>query len=112
VHPTLGQLTVSVVELSVAERWDEGRYFELDFLFLEAGQRLFPSLDSATQDQVTSAAAAADAAASADFSTRAAADLAEGAAVVGQAVETASRWARQVQSLAGDATSLYSLVRT
>lgn len=45
VHPTLGQLTVSIPDggLGVVERWDEGRYFELHFTFIESGERVFPA---------------------------------------------------------------------
>lgn len=45
IHPTLGQMLVSVPAggLSVVERWDEGRYFELHFSFIESGDRVFPA---------------------------------------------------------------------
>lgn len=45
IHPTLGQMTVSIPDggLSVVERWDEGRYFELHFSFIESGDRVFPA---------------------------------------------------------------------
>lgn len=45
IHPTLGQLVVSIPEggLSIVERWDEGRYFELHFSFIESGDRVFPT---------------------------------------------------------------------
>jgi len=45
VHPTLGLLQVSVPPggLSVAERWDEGRYFEIRLSFIESGDRVFPT---------------------------------------------------------------------
>jgi len=38
VHPTLGIMTVSVLDLSVTQKWDAGGYFELSFSFIEAGQ--------------------------------------------------------------------------
>ncbi|WP_205744442.1 DNA circularization N-terminal domain-containing protein [Dyella sp. M7H15-1] len=39
IHPSLGPLTVSIPDggLGIIERWDEGRYFELNFTFIEAG---------------------------------------------------------------------------
>ncbi len=45
IHPTLGKMTVSIPDggLSVVERWDEGRYFELHFSFIESGDRVFPA---------------------------------------------------------------------
>ncbi|MHA6236879.1 DNA circularization protein [Pseudomonas fluorescens group sp. PF-69] len=56
IHPTLGQLTVSLPDggLSVVERWDEGRYFELHFSFIEAGERVFPAAKVATKSLLDS----------------------------------------------------------
>lgn len=36
VHPTLGQLQVNVPDggLTVSEKWDQGRYFEIGFTFI------------------------------------------------------------------------------
>lgn len=50
IHPTLGQLTVSIPDggLAIVERWDEGRYFELRFAFIESGDRVFPAARVAT----------------------------------------------------------------
>lgn len=56
IHPTLGQLTVSLVDggLAVLERWDEGRYFELQFSFVESGDRVFPTARVATKSLLDS----------------------------------------------------------
>lgn len=112
IHPTLGRLQVSLINLAVSERWDMGRYFELGFSFIEAGQRVFPSLGLSTGDVVSDAAAALNGAASADFVTSATADLKMGAAVVKQAVSTAASYARLAQRLGNDATNLHNLVNT
>lgn len=109
IHPTLGRLTVSLLDLQITERWDEGRVFELGFSFIESGQRLFPSTVTSTTDAVASAAGAADAAAGADFAARSAAALKSGFAVVQQAVRTTAQWTAVAQRLAGDATSLTRL---
>lgn len=110
VHPTLGRLTVSCIELHVSERWETGRFFELGFAFLESGERVFPSIDVSTGDAVASAAAAADVAAGQDFLTTAVTALEEGAAVVGQVIDTVTGWVATAVAVVNDATSLINLV--
>ncbi|NWE37547.1 hypothetical protein HX800_36470, partial [Pseudomonas gingeri] len=50
IHPTLGALKVSVPAegLSVTERWDMGRYFEISIVFIESGDRVFPSITTSS----------------------------------------------------------------
>ena len=59
-HPTLGALNVSVPGegLSVIERWDMGRYFEISFTFIESGNRIFPSITTSTGSLLDKLAAA------------------------------------------------------
>jgi prophage DNA circulation protein len=112
-HPTYGVLKVNLVSpLVVTETWDKGRVFELRFTFIESGDREFPTVQSSTGDAVTSAAAAADTAASADFLTKAKAALKMGAAVVQQVASTAAFWGRKIQNLTNDATNLSNMVST
>jgi len=112
IHPTYGRLTVSLIDFSTEERWDQGRVFEVTFSFVEAGQRTFPSVATSTKDAVTMACTAADAAVKTDFISSATSTLKQGAAVVGQAVSTAAAWGRQAQRLANDATNLFNMVGT
>lgn len=114
VHPTLGQLTVSIPDggLSVVEKWDQGRYFEIGFSFIESGKRVFPSLSTSTQDAVSSAAGNVDSAAAFDFSADIATPLQTGSLSLGQIIGTANAWGRQAISLVRDATSLVHLVTT
>lgn len=112
VHPSLGRLQVSLINFVTNARADLGRVFELVFVFLETGKRIFPSSNTSTAGSVLDAADAADAAASGDFVTSALADLEKGAAVVDQALKTAQSYAQQVETLAGDATALYHVVTT
>jgi prophage DNA circulation protein len=69
VHPTLGELRVSIPDggLGVMERWDAGRYFELSFSFIEAGDRLFPSVSASSQSLVDSLIDKLGLASAADF---------------------------------------------
>ena len=112
VHMTLGALTVSLMDTTFDERWDKGRYCEVSFVFVESGQRSFPSNVTSTSDATRQAATAADSAASADFATRVTSSLAGGAAVAGQASTAASGWASNAKGLANDATSLTNMVST
>lgn len=69
IHPTLGALTVSVPAegLSVVERWDMGRYFEISFTFIESGDRVFPSITSSTGSLLDKLAAALGLSSALDF---------------------------------------------
>ena len=69
IHPTLGILNVSLLEpVGIREKWDKGRYFEIDFSFIESGANGLPNILDATEALVGTAAGALDAAVGADFS--------------------------------------------
>ncbi|WP_374572517.1 DNA circularization N-terminal domain-containing protein [Phenylobacterium sp.] len=107
VHPTYGRLEVSVDDLSVVERWDAGRYFELAFSFVESGAREFPSTDSSTGDAVGIAADAAEAAVSDDFAGAIGPLVGRGETVALGLVDRARQAAGAALSAASDATSLF-----
>lgn len=110
IHPTYGRRTVSVMDFRVIERWDKGRYFELQFDFIESGDRVFPTAANGTTSLIASAAAALGLSAAADFAARALSTLAHGAAVVNMAVGTALSWYTTAKNLVGDARNLVHLV--
>lgn len=112
VHPTLGLLNVSLLRLRPVERFDHGRYFELNFSFVEAGLRIFPASIIATGAAVLAAALGLNTAASADFATIAQTVLTQGPAVAGQAAATVTVWNAMAQRLANDATNLQSMIST
>ncbi|MBB4863355.1 prophage DNA circulation protein [Pseudomonas nitritireducens] len=70
IHPTLGELNVSIPEggLSVVERWDMGRYFEISLFFIEYGERVFPNVSSSSLNLLDSLASALGLSAALDFS--------------------------------------------
>lgn len=109
VHPTLGQLNVSLLNVAITEKWDAEHYFECVFTFVESGERVFPSIATATGDATLAAAGVADAGASADFLSSAVGDLAYGASVVDQVVSTSLKWAAPALALVRDATNLSHL---
>lgn len=70
VHPTLGALTVSLAEpIEITTGRESGLAFELRFVFIEAGKRVFPAAAASTQDQTNTAATTVDAAVLGDFET-------------------------------------------
>uniref|UniRef100_UPI0025D224A0 DNA circularization N-terminal domain-containing protein n=1 Tax=uncultured Pseudacidovorax sp. TaxID=679313 RepID=UPI0025D224A0 len=112
VHPTLGTLNVSLMGTSFDERWDQARMFEVTFTFIEAGDRVFPTLLPDTGDGVRTACSLADAACGADFAGAVASALGAGASVVSMASSTAATWGSRAQALADDATNLMHMVGT
>lgn len=60
IHPTLGGLKVSVPNggLSIVERWDMGRYFEISLTFIEGGVRIFPTIKASPGSLLDKLAAA------------------------------------------------------
>ena len=110
VHPTLGTLTVSLLDFATIERWDQGRVFELNFVFIESGQRSFPAVELSTLDDVSAASILADIAAQADFVSGVASTLRYGSAVIKQASSTATSWGAMATRLSNDATGLCNTV--
>lgn len=94
VHPTLGNLTVSVPDggLRVIERWDMGRYFELSFVFIESGERIFPAIASSTTSLLDKLAKALGLSAALDFARK----VIGGITAVINTVEGAIRFGRAV----------------
>lgn len=111
IHPTFGSLQVSLLDFAAEERWDQGRVFEITFVFVESGERIFPNIETSSGDAVSAACDGADLAASADF-TLSTSSIMKGAAVASEAASTAAAWGRKAQNLANDATNLYHMVST
>ncbi|OOG61452.1 hypothetical protein B0E46_15865 [Rhodanobacter sp. B04] len=112
IHPTLGQLTVSIPDggLSVAERWDLGRAFEIGFSFIESGDRLFPSVSTTTQASVFDASSVLDAAAAGDFLGTMNGVIQYGQAIIGMVVSVTAGYVVLAAQVARDATNLMHMV--
>lgn len=110
VHPTMGKLQLSLPELSIAEKAEDGLYFELTFTFVEAGQRLYPVNAASTPANTVAAATATNTAAAAAYSLRATTDFASGAAVINQALATTASFVSLATTLVGDATGIINTV--
>jgi prophage DNA circulation protein len=67
VHPTLGSMQVVLMDFSVTDRRDRGRYVEVALTFIVAGDVRYPATGIATGQAVTNAAAKLRAASQADL---------------------------------------------
>lgn len=72
VHPTFGSVECVLLDFAATDRRDRGRYIELTFQFVVAGDLLFPQAIASTGDQVNGAADRLIAASAADLGTLAA----------------------------------------
>jgi prophage DNA circulation protein len=110
VHPTYGELQVSLLDFSASVSWDKGRVVTVHFNFMEAGQRIFPAAATSSSDAVTTAATGDNASALASQVQKAAAALKNGAAVVDAAAGKAQGWVDSAKRIVQDATTLYQTV--
>jgi prophage DNA circulation protein len=111
VHPSLGHLTVSLLEFECEERTERGRSFEIRFTFIEAGAETFPTLAIATQAQTALSVVAAFAAVAQDFTSQVTA-LLQTPALVGEIERTAQAFVNDVTTITARATSLVAMVAT
>ena len=111
VHPSLGHLTVSLLDFDCEESAEHGRSFELRFTFIAAGQPQFPTLAIATQAQTALSVVAAYAAAAQDFANQLSALLTT-PPLVGELERTAQAFAVDAQAITERATNLVSMVAT
>ncbi|MTK12708.1 MAG: multidrug DMT transporter [Clostridiaceae bacterium] len=112
VHPTLGRLVVNAEPATITEKWESGRYFELNFSFIEHGQRLFPSVTVATGSASLSDAIACDVASVLTFVARLNRLLLWPSEMIKRISATASFWGALGQNLVDDATRLYNMPGT
>lgn len=110
VHATYGELNVTLLQFRAIERWDKGRYFEIEFEFVESGERMFPSTVTATTTGLIEAAFGADAAASLDFVSNALTTLSAGAATLQTYVVSALGWYTAAKNVVVDARNLFRLL--
>lgn len=110
VHPTLGQLTISLLRATVRERWDVGRYFEIEFVVIESGDKMFPSATTDGGSKTVASALSLDIATALNFVAQASALLKKGQAIIQRAVQTVAGWVSIVTRLGNDATSLAAMI--
>ena len=69
IHPTLGSVQCVLLDFSATDRRERGRYVELQFTFILAGDVQYPTTAIATGSAVMSAASALNAASQSDLGT-------------------------------------------
>lgn len=110
VHPTLGRRKVSLMDFQSMERWEQGRYFEFQFEFIEGGPRTYPTAETATTQSVLNAVTGLNVSAALNFAKTALSAIAYGAAVLGTVVDTALGWYTFAKNIVGDARNLFQLL--
>ena len=109
IHPFYGSMLLVLVDLRWTADWQRGRVVELNFTFIESGDRQFPAKTIATGDATLAAATAAQAASSASFLSRVADVAGRATAAVRGVVSTVRGYAAQVSGFVRDATSMAHL---
>ena len=107
VHPTLGTLQCVLLDFTVTDRRERGRYVEVSLAFILSGDVLYPSTALNTADAITSAGAA--------LNTASAGDLGATLAGVASAVHSVTGAVGQFTAIAGtmvnDASRVFGAVR-
>ncbi|MFP4891221.1 DNA circularization protein [Paraburkholderia sp. EG304] len=109
VHPSLGRLTVSLLDFECEENAEQGRVFEVHFTFITAGKQQFPTLAIATQAQTGLSVVAAFAAVAQDFANQLS-SLLTTPQVVAELERTAQAFVNNAISITQRATNLVSMV--
>ncbi|MBP0492164.1 DNA circularization N-terminal domain-containing protein [Roseomonas indoligenes] len=110
VHPIFGSCEVSLVDFGAEMRVELGRVASLAFIFIQGGERIYPTLGTDFAGDVLEACGLADLAASSDFAKDALGAVQQGAQVVQQVQSTARAYISQVQRFAGDVRSVVGSV--
>lgn len=112
IHPTLGRLTVSLIDGATEEQWDKGRVFSFALQFVETGKRIFPTIQASTGSAVAAAADTSDLSAVIDFALKAVVLYKLGESIVKAAVSTAKAWTAEALQIKKDATSFVRMIRS
>lgn len=107
VHPTLGSIQCVLLDFSATDRRERGRYVEVSFTFILAGDVQYPTTAIATGSAVVSAAAALGAASQSDLG----ATLAPILAVPQKAIAAVSQFTGLATAAVSDASRIIGAVR-
>ena len=110
IHPTYGILDISVLEISVIEKWDTGRYFEINFSCIESGKRVFPTVATSTGNTVTANALTASLSVAADFALGVVKFIHQASSLIVMMSSTVNMWGKIAQNVTNDATNLFGMV--
>lgn len=109
IHPTFGRLKVALMEFSTAEHWEHGRTFEINFTFLEQGQRLFPGDTVSSGDAIKNAAGTTSSASTSQWSGDISKLIDANAAVAPDVSGVAASWVGSGLAAVNSATGLMNL---
>lgn len=109
--PTLGELKINLISLEIDEFWDKGRAFFLSFTFVQGEQRIYPVNQDNTLASTSTAVAQAKIKVSTAYQNGLLTAIKNGSAVVNQAVNTTTAWARKAQRVVNNARNLYNLAQ-
>ena len=107
VHPTLGNVRVTLQDLVIAERWDGGRCFELQFTLIEGGEQTVATAIAGFSSLLGGAADLLGLAGASQFVTDTLGPLQSGLAEAENMASTGESWARQITSFGSNATNLF-----
>lgn len=112
IHPTYGTWSVNVQQIEIIERWDQGRYFEVFFKIIEAGQRVFPVVQMDYFGALQASGLQAHIATLTGYVTEAIKLVHRAAWVIRTAKATALSWLNIGYGVVNDATNLFSLCKS
>lgn len=110
VHPAKGAISVTLLDLTISTRADDGNIAELAFTFVQGTTQIFPSVLGELSALVGGAAGLCNAVGLGAFSTAVLGPLQSGLSAAASIGASASEWLGKINTLAGDATSLYGTV--
>lgn len=111
-HPTYGTWQINIQQVEIIERWDQGRYFEIFFKIIEAGQRVFPTIAIDYASALEETGLAAYVATLTGYVTDAIRLVHKAAWVIRTAKATVLTWLNIGYGVVNDATNLYSLCKS
>ena len=109
VHPTLGRRTVALIDATFEEDPQRGRVIMFTMVFVEQGQRQFPTSVLSGQKSVENALAPANQSTIAAFATKTIAALQSGLTAAAAIATQAQAWAATAIQAGNDASSLFNL---
>lgn len=114
IHPTLGELQVSIPAngFQPQEKWDKGRYIAFSLNFIEAGKRQFPAKKINTGANVLAIADEAEEMTIESFVKKARDALKYGVSVIRDVTNQVNYWTGTAQRLVNDATNIKNMVST
>lgn len=111
VHPTLGRVTVALMDFAFTERWDRGRVIDITLVCIEQGKRLYPAAKTDDAKAAQAAAEKSKVQQGLQFARDATTKLRTFTDAAASAAREASNWATRCIVAVRDATSLWNTAK-